>query len=111
MGSGTRGTADCNRGRARYGQAKLQKGRLKDQVLHPGLIVEDDELSRCDYCARDQYWSVTAHNWYNVQRRHDLHVVVRMNFAVTYFPSNLIEHWFDVLVQVPMVDSGEGRKT
>lgn len=60
MDSGRRGTADCNRGRARYGQAKLQEGRLKDQVLHPYLIVEGVELSRCDYRARDQYWSVTA---------------------------------------------------
>jgi len=32
-----------------------------------------------------------------------------MNFAVTYFSAHLVQHWPDVLVEVPRIDSGEGR--
>jgi hypothetical protein len=51
-----------------------------------------------------------ASHWYDARSGHDLHVVVRMNFAVTYISADLIHHWFDVCVQVPPVDSCEGRE-
>lgn len=40
-------------------------------------------------------------------QRLDLHVVVRMNFAVTYFPANIVKQWLDVRIQVPLIDSCE----
>ena len=38
----------------------------------------------------------------------NLHVVVRMDFAVADFPANALEHWPDMCVEVPLVDPGEG---
>jgi hypothetical protein len=73
------------------------------------ITAEADEPSRCDCGARGQQ-PVTSINWYNRAPTSDLHVVVRMNLAVTYFLAHALEQWFDVCVEVPLVDPGKGRK-
>ena len=40
----------------------------------------------------------------------DLHVVVRMNFAVAELPPHVLEQWPDMCVEIPPVDPGEGCK-
>jgi hypothetical protein len=40
----------------------------------------------------------------------DLHVVPRMNFAVTYLLAHSLEERFDMLVDVPTVHSAEWRE-
>jgi len=40
----------------------------------------------------------------------DLHVVVRMDFAVADFPANTLEHWPDMRVEVPLIDPCERCK-
>ncbi len=40
----------------------------------------------------------------------DLHVVVRMDFAVADFPANALEHWPDMCVEVPLIDPCERCK-
>jgi hypothetical protein len=57
-----------------------------------------------------QHQLVTPINWYNDESRHDLHVVVRVDFAVTYLLADLLDQWFDVCIQVPLINSCERRK-
>ncbi|KAJ8118030.1 hypothetical protein OPT61_g919 [Boeremia exigua] len=67
--------------------------------------------SRYDCGARGQYWMVTPMNWYHGAPSYsDLHVVVRMDFAVADFLLDAVEQRLDVGVQVPLVDAGEGRE-
>jgi hypothetical protein len=40
----------------------------------------------------------------------DLHVVVRMDFAVADFPANTLEDWPDMCVEVPLIDPCERCK-
>jgi hypothetical protein len=50
----------------------------------------------------------SANNWCDAASGQDLHVVVRMNFAVTNLSAHLVHDWLDVGVEVPLVDAGEG---
>jgi hypothetical protein len=75
-----------------------------------GLLLGAASGPNVTVCARGQYWPPKLSDWYYARGGHDLHVVVRVNFAVTYISANLIHQWFDVCVQVPPVDSCEGRE-
>jgi hypothetical protein len=77
--------------------------------LGPTSVVRDTTAgdggqSRYGCGARGQYRPVTSNNWCNGR---DLHVVVRMNFPVTYLPADALEHRFDMCVEIPLVDPCE----